>query len=119
MVAAGVLASLLIISWSIFIATCVVVLCRRTISSETSSNVKRKALYSLYICTFIYESVSIICVYVFQFNIHHSYIIVHRCVVPSSGNESTINKNEDMEKNPAYVPIEMNQIENKPIYINL
>ena len=62
-VVAGVLASLLIISWSIFIATCVVVLCKRTISSETSSNVKtlkRKALYSLHICTYIYESVSII-----------------------------------------------------------
>ena len=57
------LASLLIISWSIFIVTCVVVLCKRTISSETSSNVKtlkRKALYSLHIFTYIYESVSII-----------------------------------------------------------
>ena len=40
MVAAGVLASLLIISWSIFIATFVVVLCKRTISNETSTNVK-------------------------------------------------------------------------------
>ena len=39
--------------------------------------------------------------------------------MPFSCNESTINKNEDMEKNPAYVPIEMNQIENKQIYINL
>ena len=49
------LASLLIISWSIFIVTCVVVLFKRTISSETFSNVKtlkRKALYSLHICTF-------------------------------------------------------------------
>ena len=26
---------------------------------------------------------------------------------------------DEMEKNPAYVPIEMNQIEDKPTYVNL
>ena len=26
---------------------------------------------------------------------------------------------EEMEKNPAYIPIEMNQIEDKPTYVNL
>ena len=34
-------------------------------------------------------------------------------------NESTIDKNVEIERNPAYVPIEMNQIEDKPTYVNL
>ena len=32
-------------------------------------------------------------------------------------NESTIDKNVEIERNPAYVPIEMNQIEDKPTYV--
>ena len=105
----GVVTSLLIISWSIFIATCVV-----AVSMYKKVHISRKN--EKYTSQEGNETENI-------YTVHNLDISIYRFplsllyVCKSVTNEGAIKG--EMERNPAYIPIEMSQIEDKPTYVNL
>ena len=46
----------------------------------------------------------------------NAFLILYVKVEPVEMENTT---NEEMERNPAYIPIEISQIEDKPTYVNL
>ena len=104
----GVVTSLLIISWSILIATCVVAVCMYKKVHISRKNEK-------YTSQEDNETENIYTVHNLDISIYRFPSLLYVC--KSVTNEGAIK--DEMERNPAYIPIEMSQIEDKPTYMNL